>query len=418
MSPGTTYVIGGGLAGLSAAVALAGQGRAVEVLEGAAQAGGRCRSYFDPQLGAVIDNGNHLVLSGNSAVEAYLKQIGAADRLAGPDGAAVGFADLKTGEQWTLRPNDGPLPWWIFSTARRTPGTRPTDYLALAGLLSPPAGRRIDQVIKCRGPVWDRLMQPFLLAVLNTAPEEGDAGLAAAVIRETLGRGGRACRPRIAHPTLAAAFVEPAAAYLEARGHPIRCGRRARALRFEDGRATAISMADGEITVGADDAVILAVPPWAAQALIPGLDAPDEFRAIVNGHFRIAPPAGAPLMLSLIGGLAEWVFAFPDRVSVTVSGADRLLDADREDLARQLWRDVAQVHGLGPELPPWQIVKERRATFAATPAQNAKRPGVRSAWSNLFLAGDWTDTGLPATIEGALRSGRTAAEAALGHRAE
>ena len=111
--------------------------------------------------------------------------------------------------------------------------------------------------------------------------------------------------------------------------------------------------------------------------------------------------------------MAEWVFAFPDRISVTVSGADRLLDDDREDLARRLWADVAGLHHLPAELPPWQIVKERRATFAATPEQNAKRPAARTQWDNLLLAGDWTATGLPATIEGALRSGRTAADLIL-----
>ncbi len=115
-------------------------------------------------------------------------------------------------------------------------------------------------------------------------------------------------------------------------------------------------------------------------------------------------------MVGLIGGTAEWVFAFPDRISVTVSGADRLLDDDREALARRLWADVAALHHLPAELPPWQIVKERRATFAATPEQDAKRPGARTQWDNLLLAGDWTATGLPATIEGALRSGRTAAD--------
>ncbi len=108
------------------------------------------------------------------------------------------------------------------------------------------------------------------------------------------------------------------------------------------------------------------------------------------------------------------MFAFEGRISVTVSGADRLLDIEREALARRLWRDVAKVHGLSIAMPDWQIVKERRATFAATPAQDARRPGARTRWSNLFLAGDWTDTGLPATIEGALRSGRRAADLALG----
>src|SRR6201999_3793964 len=113
--------------------------------------------------------------------------------------------------------------------------------------------------------------------------------------------------------------------------------------------------------------------------------------------------AGAAAMTGVIGGVAEWVFLFDDRVSVTVSGADAIVDQDREVLARRLWRDVARTLDLGEApLPAWQIVKEKRATFAATPAQDAMRPDARaSGLGNLVLAGDWTQTRLPATIEGA-----------------
>jgi hypothetical protein len=159
--------------------------------------------------------------------------------------------------------------------------------------------------------------------------------------------------------------------------------------------------------------VVLATPAWVTVDLLPDVRAPTEFRSIVNAHFAIAPPPGGPLMVGIIGGTAEWVFAFPDRISVTVSGADAIVDRDREELANTLWRDVTAALGLGPELPPWQIVKERRATFAATPEQACRRAKAETYWSNLFLAGDWTDTGLPATIEGAVRSGNRAAELAL-----
>ncbi|HEX4197217.1 MAG TPA: hydroxysqualene dehydroxylase HpnE [Caulobacteraceae bacterium] len=415
--PAKAYVVGAGLAGLAAAVKLAAAGVEVEVSEAAAQAGGRCRSYFDAQLGLTIDNGNHLVLSGNVAVQQYLAMIGATDRLAGPDEARFVFADVRSGERWTIRPSEGALPWWIFDPARRVPGTRALDYLGLAGLLYPGADKRVDQAIRARGPLWDRLMAPFLLAALNTNPEAGSAALAAAVIRETLAKGGRFYRPRIAHPTLSAAFIDPAADFLTAHGGSLRLGRRLRSLDFEGDRLTALKFSDEDGPVAADRPVILAVAPWVAQELVPGLAAPDVFDAIVNGHFRIAPPPGTPPMIGLIGGVVEWIFAFPDRISVTVSGADRLLDADRQALAEQLWAEVAKVHGLPPELPPWQVLKERRATFAATPDQARKRPGARTAWTSLTLAGDWTDTGLPATIEGALRSGFRAADLALAHAA-
>ncbi len=407
------HIAGAGLAGLSAAVTLAQRGVAVELSEAAAQAGGRCRSYFDPQLGQTIDNGNHLVLSGNGAIMAYLDSIGARDRLAGPERAEFDWTDVRTGERWKLRPNEGPLPWWVFDPKRRVPGTRVGDYLGLAPLTRPQPGKRVDQAMRCEGVLWERLMEPFLLAALNTEARSGSADLAGAVVRETLAKGGAAYRPRIAEPTLATAFVDPALAALAAAGASVRLGRRLKSLVMDGPRISALVFADGEVAVGPDDLVILAVPPWVAGELVPGLTVPTEHRAIVNGHFRLTPPGNAEAMIGVVGGTVEWIFAFPERISVTVSGADRLVDMDREALARLLWKDVAAVHGLPDTLPPWQVVKEKRATFAATPEQDALRPPAKTRWSNLVLAGDWTATGLPATIEGAVRSGRHAADLAL-----
>ena len=123
MTSGTVHIVGAGLAGLSAAVKLAGSGREVVVHELARHAGGRCRSYFEPALGLNIDNGNHLLLSANRAALALLKTIGSEDKLVGPERAEFAFADLVSGESWTLRPNRGPIPWWIFASSRRAPGT-------------------------------------------------------------------------------------------------------------------------------------------------------------------------------------------------------------------------------------------------------------------------------------------------------
>jgi hydroxysqualene dehydroxylase len=405
----TVHVIGAGLAGLSAATALAQKGVRVALYEAAPQAGGRCRSYFDPTLGQIIDNGNHLILSGNHATFGYLRRIGAENAVAGPDRARFDFIDVRTNERWTIAPNEGPLAWWVTSPKRRVPGTHALDYAGLLGLIWPGHTKRICDVTKCNGPLWERLMRPFLLAALNTEPEPASAALAAAVIRETMAKGGRAYRPRIAHPTLAAAFVEPALAHLAGHGAEVALSQRLRRIVFDGARVNALEFPERIVPVTGDDAVILAVPPWVAQELLPGLSAPDELRAIVNAHFKIAPPAGAPAMLGVIGGTVEWIFAFPDRIAITISGADRLVDMEREALAQLLWRDVASALNLPAELPPWQIVKEKRATFAATPEQDAKRPEARTQWANLLLAGDWTATGLPATIEGAIRSGETAA---------
>ena len=407
------HVVGAGLAGLSAAVTLARRGIPVVLSDAARQAGGRCRSYHDSVLDMVIDNGNHLVLSGNPAVGRYLRAIGAEDWLTGPPRPEFPFLDLGSGKRWTLRPNDGPVPWWLLSSSRRVPGTRPSDYLALASLARRHPGRRIDEVIKCNGPIWDKFLRPLLVSILNTAPEEGSADLAGAVMRETFMKGGHGIRPRIATPSLAAAFVDPALRLLREAGTDIRFGRRLLAATLDGDRVTGLTFADGQETFGPQERVIFAVPPWTVQELLPDVTVPDAFRAIVNAHFRIAPPIDAPAILGLIGGTVEWVFAFPGRLSVTISAADRLLEMDTDTLIACLWRDVAQSYNLPGPPPPCRIVKEKRATFAATPMEDSKRPPSRTRWTNLFLAGDWVDTGLPATIESALRSGEVAAALVL-----
>ncbi|MBY6241062.1 hydroxysqualene dehydroxylase HpnE [Methylosinus sp. Sm6] len=405
----TVHVIGAGLAGLACALRLSGEGRRVALYEAARMAGGRCRSYHDPSLDLVIDNGNHLLLSGNGAALDYARRIGAMGELVGPKDCVFDFLDTRNGERWRLRPNASRLPWWIFVADRRVPGSSPGDYLGALGLLRAKRGATIGEAMDCSGLLYERLWGPVLLSALNMDPREASAELAGAVLRETLGAGGAACRPLAPRRGLGAAFIEPALATLAAAGVTPRYGARLRAIEFSGERAVALDFGEERVALGDDDAITLAVPPWTAQELLPEIVAPDDFRGIVNAHFKIAPPPGQPPLIGMIGSLTEWLFAFGDRLSVTISGADRLMDEPRESLAERIWTEVAAATGLPRALPPWQIVKEKRATFAATPAQQRRRPDAATRWRNLFLAGDWTATGLPATIEGAIRSGDRAA---------
>jgi squalene-associated FAD-dependent desaturase len=400
---------------LSAAVRLAEAGVRVVVHEAAQAAGGRCRSYFDQTLGLTIDNGNHLLLSGNHATLDYLKRIGSAATLTGPGAAAFDFADLVSGERWRLRINDGRIPWWMFDRSRRAPGTALGEYFApLSMILRAPASKTVGEAMTCSGPLYHRLWRPILLAGLNTEPTEGSAALAAGLMRETLGAGGHACHPLVAARGLSRSFIDPALAFIAAHDGETRLSERLEAVRFDKARAVALEFDGATQPLDRNDAVVIATPPSTAQELVPGLEAPDDFRAIVNAHFRIAPPHAQPAILGVVNGLVEWLFAYPDRLSVTISGADRLIERPREEFAVAIWREVAVLTGLPAEpLPPWRIVKEKRATFAATPEQNRKRPPSRTRFDNVALAGDWTATGLPATIEGAVRSGYRAATIVL-----
>ncbi|HEY4044834.1 MAG TPA: hydroxysqualene dehydroxylase HpnE [Rhodopila sp.] len=415
------HVIGAGLAGLRAALSLRGAGRRVTIHEAGPAAGGRCRSYFDKELGLRIDNGNHLLLSGNQAARGYIKEIGAEDAFAVPDLPAFPFMDLKTGGRWTVRPNRGRIPWWIFSSDARVPETRAFDYFALARIAAIRDDRPVCDAMP-RGSLYRRLVEPLAVAALNTPAQEGLARLLGTVVRETLMRGGKACRPMLPKQGLSEALIDPAIATLRARGAEIRLNSRIAALTIEEGRVTALRGPEGSISLGSADAVVLAVPPWVASDLLPGLMVPVAFQAILNIHFRFAAEGNDRLreagLIGLTSGIAEWVFLKPGHVSVTISAANNRADESAQAIAAMVWPNVADALDLDPEMkrtpPPYRVVKEKRATFAATARQDRRRPAARSERAaNLALAGDWTATGLPATIEGAIRSGRTAADVLL-----
>jgi squalene-associated FAD-dependent desaturase len=407
------HIIGAGLSGLSAAVRLANAGCEVHVHEATQQAGGRCRSYFDGATGLTIDNGNHLLLSGNRHALAYARSIGTEAGLVGPTLARFPFVDLRTGQRWQLDLGHSRLPLWVLDRGRRVPDTGIADYLALMPLIWARTSKKVGDAIRCDGTLYERLVQPLLLAALNLDPPDGSAGLAGAVVRETLLAGGQACRPLIARQGLSAVLVEPAVKLLQGKGG-VHFNRELHAFVTTGTRVSGLDFGGSDkIALDVNDAIVLAVPPRAAAALLPGLTTPTKFRAIVNAHFRFDPPRDAPPILGVIGGLVEWLFAFPQRLSVTISNGDRLVEMPREELATAIWRDVCKAGSVTGELPPWQIVRERRATFEATPEQNAARPGPVTGFKNLFLAGDWTDTGLPATIEGSVRSGDRAADHVL-----
>jgi hydroxysqualene dehydroxylase len=239
---------------------------------------------------------------------------------------------------------------------------------------------------------------------------EASARLLWRVLAETIGRGAAACQPMLAREGLSESLVDPALSLLSRRGTEIRFGSRLRALGFADGRVSELLFEQSALVVRPEDSVILAVPAAIAARIVPGLIVPDDYAPIVNAHFRYSLPPGAPLFAGIIGGTAEWVFRKREVVSVTVSAADRIVARSADELREILWRDVTLAFGLpAAPTPSARIIKERRATFRATPAQEMRRPAAATAWPNLHLAGDYVDTGLPATIEGAIRSGFAAA---------
>jgi hypothetical protein len=183
------------LAGLAAAVRLTQSHRAITVHEATAYAGGRCRSYHDSATDMLIDNGTHLLLSGNYAALSFVNDVGSSAGLHGPEEAEFPFIDLANGKQWTLRFGESRFPWWVFDKDRRVPQTSLGDYLPIARLAWAKADKPIADVLNCSGTLYTHFLEPLLLAALNIAPPEGSAKLAGVLIRETIALGGQACRP-------------------------------------------------------------------------------------------------------------------------------------------------------------------------------------------------------------------------------
>lgn len=406
------HIIGAGMAGLSAALQLALAGEKVTLYEAAPFAGGRCRSFLDRDLDCRIDNGNHLVLSGNAAIHDYLDLTGARESMSDPGAALFPFMDLESGERWTVQMNDGLFPRWIFDKGRRIAGTKPLDYLSALNILTAGPGDTVAARLDTNSFIYKRFWEPLTIGALNTEPEIASAQLLSGILRQTFLAGGRACVPLVPKVGLSETFVIPCLNVLRQRGVEVKYTHRLRSLLIEDYRAKELHFSNvGTIELGRDDWVVLALPAWVVKDLLPEIPVPDDFRSIINAHFRIEAPRNPAGFTGVVGGIAEWVFVRDGIVSVTVSAGERHDDMPVRDLAALVWQDVARLHDLDPaKLPPHRIFKEKYATFAATPAQNAKRPYSYIGMHNMALAGEWTATGLPSTIEGAIRSGLKAAQ--------
>lgn len=411
----TVHIVGLGLAGLSAAVRLAEAGQRIVLYEAAGHAGGRCRSFHDARLGIEIDNGNHLLLSGNTSALAYTELLGSRDRLEIFADARFPFADLKSGERWSIDLGSGRAPWWLFDPARRVRGASLAEHLGAARILLAGEADTVCDRVPSEGALFERFWEPLTIAVLNTRPERGSATLLRKVLLETFGRGGRNARPMIARQSLGDVFVAPALARLAEAGVPVHFHSPLRAVAAGDRRVERLHFDGNEIALGPQDRAILALSPSRLATVIEGIEVPQDDTVIANAHFRLPETDGDGRVdfLGLVNAQTHWIFRRPGLISTTISAAHEmgLARVGSEPLLDLIWAEIRTALALPESVVPTarRLIREKRATFDQSPAGVRSRPGTTTSFENLFLAGDFVDTGLPATIEGAIRSGETAA---------
>jgi squalene-associated FAD-dependent desaturase len=419
-------VVGGGLAGLTAALRLARAGVRTTLLERRPFLGGRAYSFTDGPSGDVIDNGPHAFMGAYTALRGLAAEIGAADAIAFQPRLHVPMSHPTLGAGAVAAP---PLPGPLQAPAAllryRLLSRADRLRLALGAVrMVTRAPTSHGQSPAARARFWD----PLVIATLNEVPERAAAAPFVAVLRRGFLAGASAARFGLARTPLGEAFAEPLRAAIERAGGTVRTGAAVAEIEVRDGRASAVVLRDGWRLPA--DAVVLAVPVSSLLRMLPpALRAERTFEAlagvatspIVSVHLWVdgdvtvgAPAAGAPFV-GLLESRAQWLFdcgpsrAGGRRLATVTSGARSWDGADDATIVAEVLADVRPAVGT-LACRRAHVVRERHATLSLTPDVDRARPGSTTSLPNLFLAGDWVQTGLPATIESAVVSGNWAAE--------
>ena len=426
-------VVGGGFAGLAAAVRLARGGARVTLLERRPFLGGRAYSFADPVTGDVVDNGPHALMGAYTEALDFLREIGALGKLRMQRRLHVTLADPALGVGAVAAP---PVPGPLQGAAAllRYRLLSPTDRVRLlAGAVRLAVrgegwrGSTVSQALSRLGQSSEacaRFWHPLAIATLNEVPDAAAAAPFAAVVRRGFLAGARAARFALPTVPLSELYTTDARRAIEQAGGTLLTGATVATLALDGDRLEAVVLRDGRHVPA--DAFVLAVPCGALLRLLPpALAQASPFRSlhalgtspIVSVHLWLDRDVGwGSPFLGLLGGRAQWLFACaPGRIASVTSGARFWDDTSDEAIAAEVLRDARAVLPTLGDVTVRRslVVRERHATLSLTPAADAVRPAAETPLANLFLAGDWVRTGLPATIEGAVQSGRRAAMLAL-----
>jgi squalene-associated FAD-dependent desaturase len=435
-------IIGGGFAGLAAGVALAEAGRRVRLLEQKPHLGGRARSFRDPTTGSVVDNGQHILMGCCHATIRFLTTIGTLDRIYFQPRLAVPFLD-RGGRLTRLKCPDWPSPWHLLLGVLRSRSflwKEKLEVLRLGKALrsaeqnADHAGgesvaawlSRLGQSEGLQRNFWDLLC----IAAMNEDPRIASARLFERVLRLALFTSPADSRLGIARVGFSECYTRAAAAYIEAHGGRVETGRGVKQMLIADGVCRGIVLSDGQEL---ETAPVISAVPWQQLAnLLPGdlLRSEPFFAAalalrpapIISIDMWFDVPITDVEFAGLRGTTIQWLFnksrilgTNDHYVSLVLSGAHEHVGRSKQELLAIALEELGQLlPGVRKaKLLHSLVIKERSATFSPTPEANPLRPPARTTVRGFFLAGDWTATGLPATIEGAVQSGYTAAREAL-----
>jgi squalene-associated FAD-dependent desaturase len=442
--PTDVIVIGGGLSGLSAAVDLCSHGRKVVVLEQKHRFGGRAYSYVDKKTGDTVDNGQHLLMGCFKNTKRFFEMIGCLSKLNIQRNLEVTFHHREKGFV-TFRCPSLPSPFHLVVGILRLNTMSIRDRLRLLSLLVRVSrqkertlindGMTVDkwltscnQTDECKENFWNVIAT----ATLNESPEQASASLFLKVLREAFLNGRDGSVLMIPNKGLSDLYVDDAQRYIHEHGGEVINRTRVRRVIFADQRAAAVELSTARrlraraFVSSVPLLDVLSVLPKRSGGLPRGIGEKGEIShsGILTINLWLDRQVMDRDFVSLLGSRIQWVFNKRKIVldgrdegsylSCVISGAGELLSWKNESLVELAVEEVARAY---PETRSAKVVhslviREKRATLSSSSRMEKFRLPAKTQWRNLFLAGDWTDTGLPSTIESAVTSGFNAARLA------
>lgn len=414
----TVHIIGAGIAGLSSAVYILEKNQEckIKIYEASGRVGGRCHSFYDKSFDKILDNSPHLVLGINKNLFKLLAIVGGINNLTPIDPPFYPFVDIRKQQTWILQPSKGRIPFWIFYPPKRIPDSSLIDYLKFFKLAQAKKKATVEEVLGTNG-IYESFWLPFCKAVLNTHPKYASANVLYRTVLQVFGKSGKNCIPYLANKSLKGTFIDPIMEYLAKKDVEIIYNKKIRGLGIDE-KVDRLFFEKNKSYIGSDDAVILTISPEGVYKMLPSISTPQATSPIICIHFLVDDnftlPGKEPFY-AIVGGIAEWVFAKKNLLSVVISAPNlEMVDKSGDEIAKDIWEELLKIPAFPEiEMPQYKVIKERNATMLHNSKNESLRKKTATEFKNLFLAGDWTNTGMPSSIESAVTSGFYAGQLVL-----
>ena len=392
---------------MSAAIHALKKNYAVNIFESSSIAGGRCRSFYEKKLGFEIDNGNHLVFSANKNFHKLCENIGSLKTLKTLP-PSLDFFDLKKKLYWNLDLEKITLPQLMFNKKEIIPDANFYDYLSILKFIYVRSKTTVHDLVG-ESKIFPTFWDPFTLAVMNTSSKMASAKVLSNVLKKTILKGEEYCKIYQPKKNWNDSIIEPCIEFIKNSGYKINFKTKLKKINISDNNVSELVFNNKKIKIKKDGLIILAIPPSNFSKIVPGPQVPSNYNSIINIHYKLPEKLKRKFKKPIVGFInssSHWIFLKNKYISVTISNANLLNTVDSFEIANIVWKEICSYMKIIVPLTNYQVIKEKRATFIQSPSNFELVRKLKNLPKNLRVAGDWTQSNFPCTIEGSVFSGK------------